>query len=63
MMKTRRMPLTGHIARKSNAHRVMVGKPERKRPQERPKHSWEDTIKMSLKDIEWRYRLNSCGSG
>ena len=30
------------------------GEPERKRPLERPKHSWEDNIKMDLQEMEWR---------
>jgi hypothetical protein len=27
-----------------NVYRVLVGKPERKRPLERPRHRWEDAI-------------------
>jgi hypothetical protein len=30
------------------AYRVLMGRPERKRPLERPKHRWEDNIKMDL---------------
>ena len=29
-------------------HRVLVGKPEGKRPLGRPRHRWEDNIKMDL---------------
>jgi hypothetical protein len=36
-----------------NAYRVLVGKPEGKKPLERPKHSWEDGIKMDLREIGW----------
>ena len=32
-------------------HRVMVGKPEGKRPLGRPRHRWEDDIKMDLKEV------------
>ena len=32
-------------------HRVLVGKPEGKRPLERPRRSWEDNIKMDLQDV------------
>jgi hypothetical protein len=32
-------------------YKVLVGNPERKRPPRRPKHKWEDTIKMDLKEI------------
>jgi len=32
-------------------YRVFVGKPERKRPPGRPRHRWEDNIKMDLKEM------------
>jgi hypothetical protein len=31
--------------------RVLVGKPERKRPLGTPRHRWEDTIKMDLQEV------------
>jgi hypothetical protein len=31
-------------------YRVLVGKPEGKRPLGRPMHRWEDNIKMNLRD-------------
>ena len=33
-------------------HRVLVGKPERKRPLRRPRHRWEANIKMDLQEVE-----------
>ena len=33
-----------------NAYRVLVGKPERKRPLGRPRRRWEDNIKMDLRE-------------
>jgi hypothetical protein len=30
---------------------VLVGKPEGKRPLERPRHRWEDNIKMDLQEV------------
>jgi hypothetical protein len=36
-----------------NVYRVLVGKPEGKRPLERPRHRWENGIKMDLKEIGW----------
>jgi len=33
-------------------YRVLVGKPERKRPLGRPRHTWEDNIKMDLQEFE-----------
>jgi len=32
-------------------HRVLMGKPEGKRPLGRPRHRWEDNIKMDLKEV------------
>ena len=32
-------------------HRVLVGKPERKRPVGRPRRRWEDNIKMDLQEV------------
>jgi hypothetical protein len=34
---------------KRNAYRVLVGKPEGKGPLGRPRHRWEDNIKMDLR--------------
>jgi len=35
-------------------HRVLVGKPEGKRPLGRPRRRWEDSIKMDLRKVGWR---------
>ena len=32
-------------------HKVVVGKPERKRPLGRPRHRWEDNIKRDLQEV------------
>ena len=34
-----------------DVHRVLVGKPEGKRPLGRPRRSWEDNIKMDLQEV------------
>jgi hypothetical protein len=34
-----------------DGHRVLVGKPEGKRPLGRPRHRWEDNIKMYLQEV------------
>ena len=34
-------------------HRVLVGKPERKRPLGRPRRRWKDNIKMDLQEVGW----------
>ena len=44
----------GHVARMGEGkgvHRVLVGKPEGKRPWGRPRRSWEDNIKMDLQEV------------
>jgi hypothetical protein len=38
---------------KRNAYRVLLGKPEGKRPLGRPRHAWVDNIKMDLREIGW----------
>jgi hypothetical protein len=46
----------GHAARmgeKRNAYRILVGKPEGKRPLGRCSHRWENNIKMDLGEIGW----------
>jgi hypothetical protein len=34
-------------------HRVLMGKPERKRALGRPRRRWEDAIRMDLREIAW----------
>jgi hypothetical protein len=34
-------------------YKVLVGKPEGKRPLERPRHRWEDGIRIDLREIGW----------
>jgi hypothetical protein len=55
-MKSRRMRWAGHVApigAGRNLYRVLVGKPEGKRPLERPRHRWEYVIRMDLREIGW----------
>ena len=54
-LKTRRMRWAGHAARMEqsrNAYRVLMGKPEGKKPLGRPRRRWEDNIKMDLKEVD-----------
>jgi hypothetical protein len=53
-IKSRRMRWAGHVARMGegrNVYRVLVGKPEGKRPLERPTRRWEDGIAIDLREI------------
>jgi hypothetical protein len=55
-IKSRRMRWARHVARmgeKRNAYRILVGKPEGRRPLGRPRRRWVDNIKMDLREIEW----------
>ena len=52
--KSRRLRWAGHVLRMEqfrNAYRVLVGKPESKISLERPRHRWEDNIKIDLNCI------------
>jgi hypothetical protein len=57
-IKSRRTRWVGHVARMGqvrNVYRVLVGKPEEKRPLVRPRCRWEDGIKMDLREIGWGF--------
>jgi hypothetical protein len=52
------MRWAGHVSRRGEGrgvYRVMVGKPEGKRPLGRPRYRWENNIKMDLQEM-------GCGS-
>jgi hypothetical protein len=42
-----------HMGETKNAYKIFFCKPEGKRPLERPRHRWEDNIKMDLGEIGW----------
>ena len=54
VVKSRRMRWAGHVTRMGEGrgvYRVLVGKPEGKRPLGRPRRRWEDIIKMDLQEM------------
>jgi hypothetical protein len=54
VMKSRRLRWAGHVARmgeRRGAYRALVGKSEGRRPLGRPRHRWEDNIKMDLRGV------------
>jgi len=62
VIKSRRMRWARHVARMGEGrgvYRVLVGKPEGMRPLGRPRHRWEDNIRMDLRElgcegVDWR---------
>jgi hypothetical protein len=65
------------IGEKKNAHRMLMGKPEGKRPLGRPRRMWVDNIKIDLREIgldgmdwidlaqdrdQWKALVNTVGS-
>jgi len=79
VIKSRRMRWTGHVARigdRRGVYRVLVGKPETKRPIGRTRRRWEGNIKTGLQEVEcgvvefnlvqerdrWQTRVNSAMS-
>ena len=56
--KLRSMRWARHVARmgeERGAYRVLVGKPEGKRPLGRPRHTWEDNIRTNLQEVGCGY--------
>jgi hypothetical protein len=59
LIKLRRLRWAGHVARMGEGravYRVLVGKPEGKRPLGRPMHRREDNVRMDLQEV-------GCGCG
>jgi hypothetical protein len=56
IIKSRRMRWAGNVARMGenrNAYRLLVAKPEGKRPLGRPRRRWVDNIRMDLREVGW----------
>jgi hypothetical protein len=52
------------MGRMRNAYKILVGKPEMKRPVGRPRRRWEDNIKIAVRgNVAGRCGLDSSGSG
>jgi hypothetical protein len=62
MIQSRTVRWAGHVSRMEemiNAHSILVGKPEGKRPLGRPRRRWENSIGMDLKGN----RVGGCWTG
>ena len=58
VIKSRKMTWAGHVARmdeERGVYRVLVGKPEGRRPLGRPRRRWVDNIKMDLQEMGCGY--------
>ena len=58
VIKSRRMRWAGHVARmgeERGLYRVLLGKPEGKRPLGRPRRRWVDNIRMDLQEVGCGY--------
>ena len=58
VIKSRRMSWAGHMARmdeEREVYRVLVGKPEGRRPLGRPRCRWVDNIRMDLQEVGCGY--------
>jgi hypothetical protein len=56
VIKSRTMRMAEHVARMGkmrNAYKILVGKPEGRRPLGRPRSSWKDNVRVDLKEIGW----------
>ena len=66
VIKSRSTRWAGHVARmgeRRGVYRILVWKPKARRPLGRPRHRWEDNIKMYLQEVGWGYGLDRAGSG
>jgi len=58
VIKSIRMRWAGHVARmgeERGAYRVLVGKPEGRKPLGKPRRRWVDNIRMDLQEVGCRY--------
>jgi hypothetical protein len=56
VIKSRRMRWAGHVelmGEGKGAYRILVGRPEGRRPLGRPRRRWENSIKMDLQEVGW----------
>ena len=58
VIKSRRMRWAGHVTlmgEEKEVYRVLLGKPEGRRPLGRPRRKWVDNIRMDLQEVECVY--------
>jgi hypothetical protein len=65
-IKSRRMRWAGHVARVGEeweVYKILMEKPEGKRPLERPRRRWEDGIRIDLRETGCGYGVDPVDSG
>jgi hypothetical protein len=65
-IKSRRMRWAGHVVRVGEeweVYKILMGKPEGKRPLGRPRRRWEDGIRIDLRDTGCGYGVDPVDSG
>jgi hypothetical protein len=58
VIKSRRMRWGRHVVcmgEMKNMYKILVEKPQGKRPFGRPRYGWEDNIRMDIREIGWEY--------
>ena len=66
VIKSRIMRWAGHVAlmeKGRGVHKVLVGKPDGKKPLGRPRRRWEDNIKMDLQEVGTGWSWLRIGTG
>ena len=66
VVKSRRMKWAAHVVRMGEGrdlHKVLLRKPEGKRPLGRPRRRWEYNIKMDLQEVGGGWKLDGVGLG
>jgi hypothetical protein len=66
VIKSKRLRWTEHVVCMGDGrgvYRILVGRPDGKNPLRRPRHRWEDNIKMDLQEVGWGHELDCSRSG
>jgi hypothetical protein len=66
VIKSRRLRWAGHVARmgeRRGTYRALVGKPDERRPLERPRRRWRIILKLTCERLDGGHGLDQSGSG
>ena len=51
------------VGERKDAYRILVGKPEGRRPRGRHRRRWEDNTKMNTREVKWVFEVDRPVSG